>query len=244
MKIPNQSSFQSLDSGQAKMSKIKSKNKKITLFNIFLPKTKGKKRKRKGKKQNWEILDKDCFLRALKLKSDKIAVLALILVMLFEFIGFPSSISADEAIILVQKQKIGLENGAVLSEKEADLLNQGLIIVEHLPKNEDLLFVNMGIRLITAYSSTVDQTDGSPCITANGFNVCKHGKEDTIAANFLKFGTKVRVPELYGDKIFVVRDRMNKRFPNRVDIWMTNRYAAQKFGVQYAKVEIVVEESL
>lgn len=95
------------------------------------------------------------------------------------------------------------------------------------------------VHVITAYNSDVAQTDDSPCITANGFNVCKHGEEDTIAANFLKFGTKVKIPELYGDRIFVVRDRMNAKHPNRVDIWMKDRTSAIKFGVKTAKIQVL-----
>jgi len=97
----------------------------------------------------------------------------------------------------------------------------------------------MGYHPMTAYTSEVAQTDSSPCITANGFNVCKHGVEDTIAANFLKFGTKVKIPELFGDRVFVVRDRMNKRYPDRVDVWMKNKPDAMKFGVRYAKIEVI-----
>lgn len=95
------------------------------------------------------------------------------------------------------------------------------------------------VHVMTAYNSEVGQTDNSPCITANGFDVCKHGQEDTIAANFLKFGTKVRIPELYGDRIFVVRDRMNVKHPNRVDIWMKDRSSAIKFGVKTAKIQVL-----
>lgn len=68
----------------------------------------------------------------------------------------------------------------------------------------------------TAYSSDPYQTDSTPCIPAMNFDLCEHylahGLEDTIAANFLKLGTKVRFPEMYGEKIFVVRDRMNSRY--------------------------------
>lgn len=95
------------------------------------------------------------------------------------------------------------------------------------------------VHVMTAYNSEVGQTDNSPCITANGFDVCKHGQEDTIAANFLKFGTKVKIPELYGDRIFVVRDRMNAKHPNRVDIWMKDRSSAMKFGVKTAKIQVL-----
>lgn len=92
---------------------------------------------------------------------------------------------------------------------------------------------------LTAYNSHPAQTDSTPCITANGFNLCKHGVEDTIAANFLKFGTKIKIPEIFGDKIFVVRDRMNKRYTNRVDIWMKNYGDAISFGKRLAKIEIL-----
>jgi 3D (Asp-Asp-Asp) domain-containing protein len=99
--------------------------------------------------------------------------------------------------------------------------------------------VRTSTHVMTAYNSEPGQTDNSPCITANGFNVCKHGKEDTIAANFLKFGTKVQIPELFGDRIFIVRDRMNKKHPNRVDIWMIDKQAALKFGVKTAKIVVL-----
>lgn len=68
----------------------------------------------------------------------------------------------------------------------------------------------------TAYSSDPYQTDETPCIPAMNFNLCEEfletKTEDTIAANFLKLGTKVRFPEMYGEKIFIVRDRMNSRY--------------------------------
>ena len=94
-------------------------------------------------------------------------------------------------------------------------------------------------HVMTAYNSDPRQTDDSPCITANGFNVCDHGVEDTIAANFLKFGTKVMIPDLFGDRVFIVRDRMNKRFPDRVDIWMKNIDDARKFGVKTAQIQVI-----
>jgi 3D (Asp-Asp-Asp) domain-containing protein len=92
---------------------------------------------------------------------------------------------------------------------------------------------------ITAYNSDVSQTDDDPCTTANGFNVCKHNQEDTIAANFLKFGTKVKIPALFGDHVFIVRDRMNSKHPNRVDVWMKNYSDAINFGVKVADIQVV-----
>ena len=94
-------------------------------------------------------------------------------------------------------------------------------------------------HVITAYNSEVSQTDDDPCTTANGYNLCKNNKEDSIAANFLKFGTKVRIPELFGDKVFVVRDRMNVKHANRIDVWMKDHGDAMKFGVKFAKIEVI-----
>ncbi len=81
---------------------------------------------------------------------------------------------------------------------------------------------------VTAYSSTPDQTDATPFTTANGTRV----RDGIVAANFLPFHTRVRFPDLYGDKVFVVEDRMNARFPNRVDIWMEARKPARDFGLK------------
>lgn len=92
---------------------------------------------------------------------------------------------------------------------------------------------------MTAYTSRPEETDDTPFITADG----SHVADGIIAANFLPFGTKVRIPALYGDKIFEVHDRMNKRYPYKVDIWMEKYPEAIKFGVRHADIEIVkVEE--
>ncbi|MEA2088643.1 MAG: hypothetical protein U9O55_02285 [Patescibacteria group bacterium] len=88
---------------------------------------------------------------------------------------------------------------------------------------------------VTAYSSTVDQCDSTPFITANGTRVY----DGIIAANFLRFGTKVRFPEYSGNKIYTVEDRMHQRFSNRADIWMTTRTQAINFGAKRLKMEVL-----
>ena len=90
--------------------------------------------------------------------------------------------------------------------------------------------------VITAYSSTPDQTDDTPFITASG----KYVADGIAANNMLHFGTKIRIPELYGDKVFTIEDRMNKRMGNyRLDVWMPNRSLAVNFGVKTAKIEVL-----
>lgn len=90
--------------------------------------------------------------------------------------------------------------------------------------------------LITAYSSTSDQTDDTPFITASN----KYVKDGIIANNMLPFGSKVKIPELYGDKIFVVEDRMNRRKSDyHFDIWFPSKQLALNFGVKTAYIEVL-----
>lgn len=91
------------------------------------------------------------------------------------------------------------------------------------------------VVIVTAYSSTPDQTDSSPFITANGTFV----HDGIVAANFLPFGAKIRFPEYSGDKIFTVADRMAKKHNDKIDIWMTSRGAAINFGVKKLAYEVV-----
>lgn len=90
--------------------------------------------------------------------------------------------------------------------------------------------------IATAYSSTPDQTDGDPFITASGAYVY----DGVLANNSLAFGTKVKIPEIFNDKIFIVEDRMNERFDgNRIDIWFPDRASAKQFGVKETIIEIL-----
>lgn len=86
----------------------------------------------------------------------------------------------------------------------------------------------------TAYNSVPGQTDDTPFITAAG-TPTRHG---IIAANFLPIGTKVKIPDVYGDQIFTVEDRMNPRYHERIDIWMEEVGDAKKFGVRNVRLEI------
>lgn len=89
--------------------------------------------------------------------------------------------------------------------------------------------------VVTAYSSDEDQTDSTPFITASGERV----RDGIVAANFLPFGTKIKIPKLFGDKVFVVKDRMAKRFSDRVDVWVHDRIAAQRIGLQNAEIIVL-----
>lgn len=90
--------------------------------------------------------------------------------------------------------------------------------------------------MVTAYSSTPDQTDDTPFIAASG----KHVFDGMIAINGIKFGTKVKLPKLFGDKVFVVEDRMHARKVNHADVWMETRQEAINFGAKITDVEIEI----
>lgn len=90
--------------------------------------------------------------------------------------------------------------------------------------------------VMTAYSSTRAQTDKDPFTTASGEKV----GDGVIAMNQVPFGTKIRIPEKYGDKVFVVKDRMSARYgKTRGDIWMKSVKEAKQWGVKRVKVEIL-----
>ena len=86
---------------------------------------------------------------------------------------------------------------------------------------------------VTAYSSEPRQTDDTPFTTAWQTPV----RDGVVALNFLPKGTMVRFPDKYGDKIFIVEDRMNVRYPYRADIWMYETPDARQFGIRYLRME-------
>jgi len=103
------------------------------------------------------------------------------------------------------------------------------------PKNPAKVVKSMKV-IITAYSSTVDQTDSTPFITASGSRV----RDGIVANNLLPFGTEIRIPELYGDKIFVVEDRMHQRKGDyHVDIWFPEYAQAKEFGAKTIYIEVL-----
>jgi 3D (Asp-Asp-Asp) domain-containing protein len=129
------------------------------------------------------------------------------------------------------------DNEEVLQE-EADFLfsEERFLVASSGPHNPPLKVVSEFETVITAYSSTHSQTDGTPFITASNKKVA----DGIIANNYFPFGTKVKIPELYGDKIFVVEDRMNSRKSNyQFDIWFADHQEAINFGAQRTTIEIL-----
>ena len=60
-----------------------------------------------------------------------------------------------------------------------------------------------------------------------------------VATNLLPFNTRIKIPELFGDRIFIVEDRMHRRKTDFVDIWMETKNEAKKFGIARAEILIL-----
>lgn len=118
----------------------------------------------------------------------------------------------------------------------AEVRQSELVQIFPLPQVREYA-VKKRIRLtVTAYSSTVDQTDGDPFTTASGAKV----HDGIIAHNGLPFGTRVRFPDVFGDKVFVVQDRLHPRKGYYIaDMWMPSRQEAQQWGAPILTMEIL-----
>ena len=94
---------------------------------------------------------------------------------------------------------------------------------------------------VTAYNAgDPSQTDDSPCISASGEDIClalANGHK-RCAANFVPFGTRLHIQD-FGECTVV--DRMNSRYPLRVDIAMDadEKHRALKFGIKNLEIKIL-----
>ena len=138
------------------------------------------------------------------------------------FFSFVPEIQNGEAISLIDESGFwaleNLNNLPLIAENSLFSISQ--------PANPDPVPIQKIRVVITAYSSTVDQTDLDPFVTAAGTIV----RDGVIATNILPFGTKIQLPELYGDKVFVVEDRMHWKKRYHIDIWFPSRDEALQFG--------------
>lgn len=88
---------------------------------------------------------------------------------------------------------------------------------------------------ITAYTSSSEECDDTPFITASGTRT----RDGIVACNFLPFGTRVRIPELFGKRVFTVEDRMARRKSDYVDVWVPEKEAALVLGKTRTTIEII-----
>jgi len=92
------------------------------------------------------------------------------------------------------------------------------------------------VATITAYTSSVDETDDTPFITASGVST---GRGVIACPEKYKFGTKVEI----NDTLYTCEDRMNPRYrgQERFDIWVVTKNEAYKWGVRTLKVRVLAQ---
>jgi len=134
----------------------------------------------------------------------------------------------------IDSQKANAAEKQIVSDNPLLIVkNNSILPVSSLPQYEVAHTFNV---LVTAYSSTPEETDDTPFVTAAGTGV----RDGIVANNLLPFGTKIRMPSLYGDKIFVVEDRMNaKKSDYHVDVWYPSKREAINFGSKITSVQIL-----
>lgn len=119
--------------------------------------------------------------------------------------------------------------------KPATLIQNGHLTICKLDDTQYQVVKSVKMT-ITAYTSTPDQTDDTPFITASGAHVA----DGVIAINGLPFNTLIRIPEISGSKIYIVKDRMHSRKGTKhADIWFEDLKEARQFGAKVATIEIV-----
>ena len=91
--------------------------------------------------------------------------------------------------------------------------------------------------VVTAYTNIPELTDDTPDITASNKQIA----DGMVATNLFKFGTKIRIPEVFGDRILVVEDRMNHKYDGKpyLDVYRPTYNQARNFGAKITKVEVL-----
>jgi len=49
----------------------------------------------------------------------------------------------------------------------------------------------------------------------------------------------IQIPEIFGDELFIVEDRMHYRKTNFVDVWMPSKEMAKEFGICQTEILII-----
>lgn len=117
-----------------------------------------------------------------------------------------------------------------------DAVVEAPVIAEYVPITPVVKVQPLDVW-VTAYSSSPDETDDTPFLTASGSSV----HDGVAAANFLPIGSKFRIPKVFGDKVFTIEDRMNPRYNGVqvIDVWMGSKEQAIDFGKKPLKIELL-----
>lgn len=171
--------------------------------------------------------------KALKCPFLRAKEILIILIVIGFFIGgrfiFGAKIQKTEASLAEFPIEEILENRLTIVQENS------LLSISNYPNSESQVIQRVNV-IVTGYSSSPLETDDNPYITAAGTWV----REGIVANNMLPLGTKIKIPEIYGDKIFVIEDRMHwKKGYYHIDIWFSSYWQALNFGAKNTQIEIL-----
>lgn len=93
---------------------------------------------------------------------------------------------------------------------------------------------------VTAFNSVPEQTDSTPCISADGTDICEEfQKGNGVCAAALPFGTVLRI-QGWGD--CTVHDRLSPKYSHRIDLHFGGRDrigAAKRWGIRRLEVTVI-----
>jgi len=140
-------------------------------------------------------------------------------------------------VVVVKQQEIdGLQHKLDLAEQTAEARKVMIEEARLLQKAKSSAHVRT--LTVTAYNPTTSQCDDDPLIAASMRKV----RSGTIAVSRdlfdqgWVFGRKVRIEGL---GIFEINDLMNKRFTQRIDIFMWDETKAREFGKKNIKAALL-----
>ena len=84
---------------------------------------------------------------------------------------------------------------------------------------------------VTAYTASYEECGKADGITASGRQAVEGV---TIAADHLPFGTMVEID----GHLYMVQDRFGAGYDDKIDIFMTDKTAAEKFGQQAKDIKV------
>lgn len=114
-------------------------------------------------------------------------------------------------------------------------------------KTEDKSYIWKSMEVtVSAYNSTIAQTDGQPNLAAWGDTLSPGMKAIAVSRDLVRLGldhnTQVKIDGLNG--IFLVKDKMHKRWQKKIDLYMgTDIKKAKEWGRKKVQIQYRVEKN-
>lgn len=104
-----------------------------------------------------------------------------------------------------------------------------LLLSSCLRSDDEYVWMPLDV-MATAYNFVPSQTQGDPFIAAWGDSLDVNTPSIAVSKNLIALGLKRNTPvKIEGfEEVFLVRDKMNSRFINRIDIYMGDDVAKAK----------------